>query len=372
MSNNLKGAVALLVIGLAAVAAIRIGKPLWKERQQRQTSDARATKGTISIASDNWIGYFPLCSPEMKKRMRTSTGWILECQDDKADYAARMKRLKNSEIDIAVATVDSYILNATSYGFPGVMTLVIDESKGGDAIVARKDRVPNIDAVKGRKDLKVAFTPNSPSHHLLKAVSTHFDVPELLPQGANRIETDGSPEALKKLLGGTTDVAVLWEPDVSRALANDNIIKLLSTKDTYHLIVDILLISRDYSQGNPDVVMALFENYFRTLKLYRDNPDRLIEDVMAATSLPRETVITMLDGVAWVNLADNAEKWFGVSAPGVSAEHGLAQTIDSTVEVLRANSDFSSNPVPNNDPYRLTESKYINDLYVRGIAGFAS
>ena len=46
------------------------------------------------------------------------------------------------------------------------------------------------------------------------------DVPELLPsRKGNRIETEGSEGALKKLLAGKADIAALWEPDVSRALA---------------------------------------------------------------------------------------------------------------------------------------------------------
>ena len=36
------------------------------------------------IGVDNWIGYFPLCSGEMRKRMRTARD-VTVCEDDKAD-----------------------------------------------------------------------------------------------------------------------------------------------------------------------------------------------------------------------------------------------------------------------------------------------
>ncbi len=69
------------------------------------------------------------------KRLR-STGYVLNCDDDKADYAKRMQRLKGGELQFAVATIDAYLLNGAPNAFPGTIVAVIDESKGGDAIVA--------------------------------------------------------------------------------------------------------------------------------------------------------------------------------------------------------------------------------------------
>ena len=132
--------------------------PYFQDRHQKVTSDATKTKGKIRIAMDNWVGYFPLRSPEMKNLMRRS-GWILVCEDDNADYGQRMQRLEEHEIDLAVATVDSFILNAEKYGYPGTIISVIDESKGGDAILSVSKRVNNLDALKGKKDIRVAFTP---------------------------------------------------------------------------------------------------------------------------------------------------------------------------------------------------------------------
>jgi len=246
MPPHAKGAIAVFVVVSLAIVAFYFGMPLWRDSWQKDTSDARATNGKIRIAMDNWAGYVPLCSSEMKKRMRGS-GWILECQDDKADYPKRMERLDNQEIEFAVATVDSNILNAAAKNFPGVTIVVIDKSKGGDAILAWKDRVADLDGLKNRTDIRVAFTPNSPSHHLLKAASVHFGVPELLRKSEKRIETNGSEEALKKLLDKKTDIAVLWEPDVSRALSQKGVVKLLGTDQTERLIVDILLVNRKFS-----------------------------------------------------------------------------------------------------------------------------
>lgn len=369
MSKRLVFFFIIIVLGSAVILGIYFAQPYLADRKQRETSDARGTKGTITVGIDNWIGYFPLCSKEMKKRMRGS-GYLFKCIDDQADYPSRMKELRKESLDFAVATVDSFILNGARENFPGIVVMVIDESKGGDAIVARKDKVESLESLKKSKEVKIAFTPSSPSEHLLKSVAVHFDIPMLRDRrGKWRVETDGSSQALKKLLAGKVDVAVLWEPDVSRALADSAIVKLLGTDDTHKLIVDILLANRDLVTDRPEVVQLVLSNYFRALKVYRDNPEKLAKEVVDATDLSRKQVDRMLKGVDWTTLSQNAVRWFGVTGQGTLAQEGLVETIESTVEILLDNKDFRKNPIPDEDAYRLKNRMFVETLHTRGIGG---
>src|SRR3989344_43888 len=172
------------VLGLAIIIFLGIQwfGTSWDEQVVESTSDAKNLKGKITIAMDSWIGYFPLCSLEMRERMKKD-GWSLRCEDDKADYPTRMEKLSQGKLDFAVATVDSYLLNDKPFNYDGVITLVIDESKGGDAIVADGKIVPNLDVLKANTQAKIAGTPGSPSHHLIKTVAKHFGMPELLAKG---------------------------------------------------------------------------------------------------------------------------------------------------------------------------------------------
>lgn len=368
MNRNLVGALLLVIIVVIGAFGVKYFLPYFEKSQQRATTDATKTKGRIVVALDNWIGYFILRSPEMENAMRRA-GYILVCEDDNADYGRRMDRLKEGDIDFAVATVDSFILNAAPRHYPGAIIMVIDESKGGDAILARKEKVPGLDALKGRTDVRVAFTPDSPSHHLAKAAADHFNVPELLPRGKLRIETNGSQKAMEKLLAGQTDVAICWEPDVSRALADKNIIKLLGTEDTERLIVDILVAGRKTLQKRPEVVQLLTNNYFRVLKKYREDPDLLTEQVKKETGLSKEAVAAMLKGVQWVNFSENCEQWFGISAPGQYADEGLIDTIAASARILQSAGDFNASPIPDDDPYRLTNSSFLEAIFAKGLTG---
>lgn len=364
MQTHSKIVIIIIVLGLSGIVAYKYALPLLESKQQMDTSDAHSTKGKINIGVDNWIGYFPLCSSEMRKRMRRA-GYLLQCNDDKADYNSRFKQLKNEDLQFAVATVDSYLLNGEKYNYPGTIVSVIDESKGGDAVVAWKDKIENIDALKKNSSFKVALTPDSPSDHLIKSLAVHFDVPTLLSTKKSwRIETEGSEAALKKLLDKEVEVAVLWEPDVSRALEKKGIVKILGTKDTNKLIVDILLVNRKFSKDNPDAVKVLLKNYFRTLKFYRDNSSQFVDDAAKETGLKKKQVKAMLKGVQWFNLTENNQQWFGNSNFG-NAEEGLVDTIESASQILLDNGDMNDSPIPDNDPYRLTNSIFVSELYGR-------
>jgi outer membrane protein OmpA-like peptidoglycan-associated protein/DNA-binding transcriptional LysR family regulator len=364
-SPHLKAAGLILVLGLVGILGARYLLPIVQDTRQRETSDASATRGTLAVGADNWIGYFPLCSAPMAKRVRRA-GWVLRCENDNADYRARFERLKSGEIQFAVATVDSYLLSGAPLGFPGTIIAVIDESKGGDAILAREDVASNLEHLRQASDIQVAFTPASPSEHLLRAIRTHFDIPFLQDgHGPWRVETDGSSAALEKLLDGEVDAAVLWEPDVSRALAKPGIVKLIGTEDTERLIVDILLVGRRFSRDHPEAVAALLDSYFQTLKLYRDRPKELEDDVMEATDLSREQVSSLLRGVSWTTLGENAAIWFGVSGGGPFADEGLVEAVRGAVRILTDSGDLSRDPLPDGDPYRITNRQFVADLSER-------
>jgi outer membrane protein OmpA-like peptidoglycan-associated protein/ABC-type nitrate/sulfonate/bicarbonate transport system substrate-binding protein len=368
--------VLFLVIILPGLYLVKKLIPVFKNRIQIQTSDDKNLKGKITLAIDDWIGYYPLSSSRIKKAMRNE-GYLLDISNDGGDYPTRMKKLRDGELDFAVMTVDSYILNAAPVDFPGTIVTILDESKGGDAMVAYTNVVSNLDSFKAfnsRTMPKIAYTPASPSQHLLKAISSHFNVPALKDIGRNqRIETKDSQEALKFLLEKKVSVAVLWEPNVSKALEIPGVAKILGTESTSRLIVDILVVNREFALKNPEKVDLLLKTYFRTLKFYADNPEELEKDICTELKLPGDSVKKMLKGVAWVNLSENCQEWFGISGPGQVAEQGLIDTIQSTVEILVGSGDFNSDPLPDKDPYRIVNSSFIQQIYNTGIKnGFSS
>jgi outer membrane protein OmpA-like peptidoglycan-associated protein/ABC-type amino acid transport substrate-binding protein len=359
MSGHAKVAVGITLVGLIGLAGWKFAEPMVQDFLQTQASDA-GTKGTIAVGLDSWVGYFPLCSPEIRRLLKQE-GYGLKCVDDQADYQDRFTKLKSGKYDFAVASVDSFILNGASLSYPGAIVAVIDESKGGDAMIARASVIDSIEALKQRDSVKVAFTENSPSHHLLKAIASHFDVATLRPS-SNHLPSDGSGDALSKLKSGEADVAILWEPDVSRALESSEFVRLMGTDDTQELIVDILLASHSNLRGDEEKTRVYLASYFKALKYYREHPDQLSKEIAQHFSIKTAQAEALQLGVEWASLDDNAKRWFGLDARQFSGE-ALTDTIRSTVGIQLDNGDFSANPIPSQDPYRLMNSRIIDAFY---------
>ena len=373
MKKNTMLVVGFIILAVLVIPAVKYLLPVLHKKVQVATSDAKDVKGKITIAYDDWIGYYPLISSRMKKFAR-SEGYILDGVNDGADYPARMQALKEGKYDFAVVTVDSYILNAVPVDFPGTIIAVLDESKGDDAMVAYTNLVKNLDSFQDGFNGSIGYTSGSPSEHLLKALPVHFNVPGLknLPE-RQRVKTKDSQEALGLLRDKKVRVAVLWEPNVSKALQIPGVGRIIGTESMSKVIVDILVVNREFASKYPERVDFLLRTYFRTLKFYTDEQEELKKDIHTELKLTDDSIQKMLDGVAWVNLSENCHSWFGLSGPGQVAEQGLVDTIDSTVSILVESGDFKSNPLPDKDPYRIMNSQFIQEIYKNGIQnGFAA
>lgn len=324
------------------------------------TSDAKHLKGEISIALDSWIGYYPFRSPVFGKMMRDA-GYRIKIIDDRADYPRRMNMLKKGKIDFAVCTVDSYLLNGKSAGYPGIIVSVIDESKGGDAVLAWKDSVANLNQLNKKENLKIAYTPASPSEHLLKSLAVHFAIDRLKRDKSSwSVEVNGAEEAYARLVKREVDLAVLWEPYVTEALARPGIVKLIGSEDVDKLIVDILLVNRIFAKKNPEIVTLFLKSYFEAQGIYRSSPEMLEGDILHSVKLAKTQVKSMLGGVRWISFAENA-RWFGVQqSTGGSPE--LVESITATAGILMESGDFDANPLPDRDPYTIVNSAFISEL----------
>ncbi len=361
MKVQVKVFLAIVVLGLLINFGVYFFKKRQKENDFFATSDSVKTQGTIRVGVDSWVGYVPLCGSVLRNRLKNA-GQKIECVDDKANYAKRMEMLKAGEIEFAVATVDTYILNGESVDYPGSIIMVIDESQGGDALVARKSSFSTIEEMKTKDKLKIALTPNSPSEHLMKSISSHFDVIHLRKNSKWKIETEGSEQAREKLESGDVDAAVLWEPDVTKILSKSDYVKVLGTENTKKLIVDILVVNREFAKNNPEKVTLVLENYFKSLKEYKDDQNLFLEEIEKSADVSSKQAEALMKSVKWYNLVENAQEWFGVKVGGVKGKEGLVNTIESTLDILLDHKNFSSNPLPEKDPYRLQYRTFIENL----------
>ncbi|PCK08703.1 MAG: nitrate ABC transporter substrate-binding protein [Alteromonadaceae bacterium] len=359
---NKKVAFVVLIIGLIVLGALKffvIGK---EEDNALSSSDAKNIRETIDINVDSWVGYYLLCSKNFRASLRNE-GIRSVCHNDNANLNDRFEKLRNGDIQFAVATIDAYLALGGDYQFPGTIVAIIDESKGGDALLANSDDIATLDDLKNNPQLRIALTPDSPSEHLIRSLAVHFDMPTFKKRGRWLKETESSEEACQKLINGDVDAAVCWEPDVTKTLLADNkLIKLIGSEDTEKLIVDVLLVNRAFAQEKPEIVKEVISHYFDTLSFYQQNPDNLVKELKKKTGLNTNSVQSMLKGVAWINLTDNAYDWFSTVDQTAPHEY-LYESIESALSILQETEVKKENPLPNKDPYSITQSQFIEQLF---------
>ena len=367
---KIKATITFVILAAFAIVAYSF---ITKEKQQEEdllveknhadriisNTDASRFKGEIRIGLDNYLGYYPLRSKRMQREV-LNQGYQLKFNDDQADYKTRAAMLADGRLDFAVFTVDSYILN-TAPNFAGQVVMVISESKGADAIVAKKE-------IKTINDLThVTATLGSPSHQFIKASIIDFGLDDLKSQIR---PANGSSSALADLLSGKTDAAVLWEPDISTALKDDRFKTLISTRDTSRLIVDILVASDAVINESPEKLNVLMATYFPVLRHYLKNSNELSSEFQKDASLSPEDAKRVIESIAWLSLEQNASQWFGIRSQRVPLpEFRIVETIDLTNDILIKYGDFPRSPLPSQGAFPLLSSKQLGKLHEKQSSG---
>lgn len=355
------GAAFLFLTILAGILVVKFMQIDKDEKTRANTTQDQ--KGSISLALDAYAGYYPLRSDEMVSQM-LANGYRLATRMDDGDYEARIKMLENGEVDLAVFTVDSFILNGAPEGYPGVIIAVLSESHGSDALVARTSVAGTLDDLKANDDIRISYTPKSPSEHLLKVVGSHFGVEHFLKRrGDWRVRSDGSGEAMAALLDGKSDAAVLWEPDISRVLEKKDYTKLLGTELTRGIIVDILVANRSFLESRGSELELFLSTYFSVLKSLRGKSDLMVSGLAKQEKVSRELAGKMVDGVMWQSLYQNAVDWFGIAEQGANPNFGLYRNIEQTTQIMIEAGDFSSSPLPDGDPRQIFLARPVEKLY---------
>ena len=156
----------LIIIGVIGLVYKFVVEPWLRGDLVKETSTQRYAH-TIKVAHDSFPGYAILRSPAVQNLLDRQ-GIKLAFVDDKADYVGRARALKSGKVQMAVFTIDAYLKAGSVIGeFPGSIVLVIDESKGADAIVAYKRGVPQIPSLSNSR-ARIVLTPDSPSETLAR------------------------------------------------------------------------------------------------------------------------------------------------------------------------------------------------------------
>jgi outer membrane protein OmpA-like peptidoglycan-associated protein len=339
----------LALAGILAVIYKFVIEPRFNRKQQDETSSASIYKHTIRLATDSFSGYCLLRSDGVRDDLR-GQGIKLAITDDHADYSARLKALRDGETDLAVFTIDALMSAGAQQGdFPATIVMLIDETKGADAVVAWKDGLQSIQGLNSPR-ARIICTPSSPSEFLARTVIAHFNLPNLPKDW--KVDADGAKSVYEKFRSADRrqPVAyVLWEPYVSLAKRESGATVLLDSSRLQGYIIDVLVAQRQFLIDHPDLVRLVIEAHLRAVWTHANSDRGMIDEVIAdannsgADPLDDALAAELVKGIQWKNTTENYAH-FGLlgAQPGISY---LEETIANINEVLLKTGVYAQDPL---------------------------
>lgn len=283
---------------------------------------APADAGSLKLGHSTWVGYGPFYIARDK-------GFFKEEGVDvelviMEDTPMKMGALMAGQLDLVASTVDEFPI----YMKPGIglrYVMAVDNSKGGDGIVATKD----ITTVEGLKGKKVAFEQGSVSQFFLNALLKDAGLSQSDIEPVNMAATDAGVA----FAAGQVDAAVTWEPALSQGAKTENGHILLTSADKPGLITDIVAATDATLKEKSEDVKAFVRAWYRALDFIKSNPDEanviMAQGVGGWLNDPKVFAET-LTGIEYLDKEKNLAFFGTPEAPGQ-----LTQTLGTALEVWK-------------------------------------
>ena len=281
----------------------------------------QAAAEPFKLAHSTWVGYGPLFVARDKGFFKEEGVEVelVNMEDPKLRFAA----LAGGKIDGLVTTVDTMPLYLKPEGSRYKYLFALDDSKGGDGIVANKD-IKTIADLKGKK---VAFSEGSVSQFYVN----------VLLKGAGLSESDiqvvnmSAGDAGSAFVSRNVDAAVTWEPWLTRGKQTEHGHLLTDSSTTPGLITDIVLAPEGIIAKRGDEIRAIYRGWVRAVEYVKSNPDEA--NAIMATGVggwlkDPAVFAETLQGIAYYDQKMN-EDFFGTA----EKMGGLRTTLQNVLDI---------------------------------------
>ena len=327
--------IALVVLGVGGAAVYKRRDQLFPQKTQPASAGSPAPAPApapmnrkrgdrpVTVAVSQWPGHMALVVGNGGLTTQPGSAAAAEGLDLKVDFiedpAGKNKALAENTVDAIWTTVDEMPINIATFRQAGVEVrayVQIDWSRGGDACISSAE-VRNVEDIRGKKSAVLMF---SPDHTVLEFMLTNSRLtPEEVAQARQdtSFSLDDFAYARRLFVDKKIDIACLWEPDVTLALAGrPGSHRLFSTADATDLVADILLTRKDFLEEHPVEAEKIVNVWFAGVKKAEaDRPAaaKLISTVASRfrDELGYEKTLAAFSWVKWTDLSDNVT-FFGL------------------------------------------------------------
>lgn len=258
--------------------------------------------------------------------------------------------------------------NLRNSGHDGKAVMIVDNTRGADAIIAKNPAIRSVEDLAGKKLAMLQFTP---SHGMSIDAIDNSSLSARKKQTVEYVyiaAEDGLAGVRAALESGSVDAAALWDPDLSLALRATKGHVVYSTKTASNLIFDVIVCDQrvlDDAQGR-DAVQKLVNGWMKGVDAAKANPDQAVDALVKTeeffTLLAKDEgkpfVKSLFDNLLWTGVADNA-RILGMSG-GTNHYGRVYQRFD---QIYRAAGALANPKSPVIAPQDSFDTRFIRTLY---------
>lgn len=266
--------------------------------------------------------------------------------------------------------------NLRNSGHDAKAVMIVDNTRGADAIIARDKSIRTVEDLAGRKVAMLQFTP---SHGMTIDAVENSSLSARRKQSIDYVfinAEDGLGGVRAALESGAVDAAVLWDPDLSLALRSTKGHVVYSTRTASNLIFDVIVCDQrvlDDTQGRA-AVQKLVNGWMRGVDAAKADPDTAVDALvetkeffaLLAKDEGKPFVKGLFDNLLWTGVADNA-RILGL-AGGTNHYNRVYQRFD---QIYRAAGALANPKSPVINPDDSFDLSFIRNLYQASTAAQA-
>ena len=319
------------LLATTAFCAITLGSPLLVSAEP------------LILGHSTWVGYGPFHIAQ-EKGFFSEEGVEIELQIME-NTPLKMGAFMTGQVDLVASTADEFPIYMKP-GTPIRYILAVDNSNGGDGVVANKD-IATIADLKGRT---VAFEEGSVSQFFINALLLGAGLTQSDIDTVNMTATDAGVA----FAADRVDAAVTWEPHLSQGANTEHGHLLIDSSQTPGLIVDVVAVTERTATERTDELKAFVRAWQRALDFLRVNPAegyRIMADSVGGWLSDPAEFEAVATGIEYLDLSRNREMYGTADNPGP-----LHKTLGDAITIW---SGFNKVQVEG-----LTASDILDDSYL--------
>lgn len=258
--------------------------------------------------------------------------------------------------------------NLRNSGHDAKAVMIVDNTRGADAIISNNPAVRSVEDLAGRKVAMLQFTP---SHGMTIDAVDNSSLSARKKQSVQYVfinAEDGLAGVRAALESGSVDAAVLWDPDLSLAIRSTRSRVIYSTQTASNLIFDVIVCDQrvlDDATGR-EAVQKLVSGWMKGVDAAKADPDNAVDALVKTeeffTLLAKDEgkpfVKKLFDNLLWTGVGDNA-RILGLSG-GTNHYARVYQRFD---RIYREAGALANPKSPVIDPSDSFDTRFIRSLY---------